>query len=114
LMIPPGIPDFMTRNRLVEAGSVTLTGKAWAGRIGISYVEVSVDGGSTWSKAELGESGSPYGWRTWTFPWTATPGECVLLVRAIDVYGNMQPIDQEWNFGGYGNNGVQRVNVIVR
>jgi len=26
----------------------------------------------------------------------------------------MQPIDQEWNFGGYGNNGVQRVNVIVR
>ena len=50
----------------------------------------------------------------WTFLWTATPGECVLLVRAIDAYGNMQPIDQEWNFGGYGNNGVQRVNVIVR
>ena len=114
LMIPPGIPDFMTRDRLVEAGPVTLTGKAWAGRVGVSDVKVSVDGGSTWSKAELGHSKSPYAWRTWTFVWNATPGERILLVRAIDADGNMQPIDQEWNFGGYGNNGVQRVNVIVR
>jgi len=114
LMIPPGIPDFMTRNRLVDAGVVALTGKAWAGRVGVSDVEVSVDGGATWSKAELGESGSAYSWRTWTFLWNATPGEQVLLVRAIDAHKNTQPIDQEWNFGGYGNNGVQRVNVIVR
>ena len=114
LMIPPGIPDFMTRNRLVDAGAVTLTGKAWAGRVGVSDVEVSVDGGATWSKAELGESESPYSWRTWTFLWNATPGEQVLLVRAIDAHKNTQPVDQEWNFGGYGNNGVQRVNVIVR
>ena len=114
LMIPPGIPDFMTRNRLVDAGAVTLTGKAWAGRVGVSDVEVSVDGGATWSKAELGESGSAYSWRTWTFLWNATPGEQVLLVRAIDAHKNRQPIDQEWNFGGYGNNGVQRVNVSVR
>jgi len=114
LMIPPGIPDFMTRNRLVDAGVVALTGKAWAGRVGVSDVEVSVDGGATWSKAELGESGSAYSWRTWTFLWNATPGEQVLLVRAIDAHKNTQPIDQEWNFGGYGNNGVQRVNVSVR
>ena len=113
LMIPPGIPDFMTRNRLVDAGVVALTGKAWAGRVGVSDVEVSVDGGATWSKAELGESGSPYSWRTWTFLWNATPGERILFVRAIAGDGNRQPIDQEWNFGGYGNNGVQRVNVIV-
>jgi len=114
LMIPPGIPDFMTRDRLVEAGPVTLTGKAWAGRVGVSNVDVSVDGGSSWSKAELKDSESPYAWRTWTFLWNATPGEHILLVRAIDADGNMQPINQEWNFGGYGNNGVQRVNVIVR
>jgi DMSO/TMAO reductase YedYZ molybdopterin-dependent catalytic subunit len=114
LMIPPGIPDFMTRNRLVEAGPVTLTGKAWAGRVGVSAVEVSVDGGASWSKAQLPESGSPYAWKTWIFRWNATPGEHMLIVRAIDADGNLQPVDQEWNFGGYGNNGVQRVNVIVR
>jgi hypothetical protein len=62
----------------------------------------------------MGDSGSPYAWRTWTFLWNATPGEHVLFVRAIDGDGKMQPISQEWNFGGYGNNGVQRVNVIVR
>jgi len=26
----------------------------------------------------------------------------------------VQPIVQQWNFGGYGNNGVQRVNVVVQ
>jgi len=114
LMIPPGIPDFMTRNRLVDAGAVTLTGKAWAGRVSVTRVEVSIDGGSTWSKAELGESVSPYAWRTWTFAWNATPGKYMLYVRASDANGNVQPIDQQWNFGGYGNNGVQRVNVVVR
>jgi hypothetical protein len=35
-------------------------------------------------------------------------------VRASDADGNVQPMEQEWNFGGYGNNGVQRVRVIVR
>jgi DMSO/TMAO reductase YedYZ molybdopterin-dependent catalytic subunit len=114
LMIPPGIPDFMTRNRLVDAGPVTLSGKAWAGRVGVSRVDVSVDGGSGWSGAELGVSGSTYAWRTWNFTWNAKPGEHVLCVRATDSEGNMQPADQQWNYGGYGNNGVQRVHVLVR
>lgn len=114
LMMPPGIPDFMTRDRLVDAGPVTLTGKAWSGRTDVSRVEVSVDGGATWCEAQLGESASPYAWRTWTFVWKATPGAYVLYVRASDADGNVQPVDQQWNFGGYGNNGVQRVNVVVR
>ena len=114
LMIPPGIPDFMTRDRLVGAGPVTLAGKAWAGHGGVSRVEVSVDGGATWSDAQLSESPSPFAWRSWTFVWNAAPGAHVLQVRAGDAKGNVQPAVQQWNFGGYGNNGVQRVNVIVR
>jgi DMSO/TMAO reductase YedYZ molybdopterin-dependent catalytic subunit len=114
LMIPPGIPDFMTRDRLVTAGAVTLTGKAWAGRSRVSRVQVSVDGGATWTEARLGAAASPYAWSTWTFVWNAAPGEYELNVRASDADGNVQPMEQEWNFGGYGNNGVQRVRVIVR
>jgi sulfane dehydrogenase subunit SoxC len=114
MMIPPGIPDFMTRDRLVDAGPVTLAGKAWAGRGGVSRVEVSVDSGATWSEAQLGESPSPFAWRSWTFVWNAAPGAHVLQVRAGDAKGNVQPAVQQWNFGGYGNNGVQRVNVVVR
>jgi DMSO/TMAO reductase YedYZ molybdopterin-dependent catalytic subunit len=114
LMIPPGIPDFLTRTRLVEAGSVTLAGKAWAGRLSVSRVEVSIDGGSTWSEAQLDAAMSPYAWRSWTHVWNARPGSPILCVRASDADGNMQPADQKWNFGGYGNNGVQRVPVVVR
>ena len=42
----------------------------------------------------------------------SSPGGYTLYVRASDANGNA--IDQQWNFGGYGNNGVQRVNVLVR
>jgi hypothetical protein len=114
LMIPPGIPDFMTRDRLVDAGLVTVTGKAWAGHGGVSRVEVSVDGGATWSDARLDKSASPQAWSSWTFAWNAMPGAYVLQVRASDAKDNVQPAVQQWNFGGYGNNGVQRVNVVVR
>jgi DMSO/TMAO reductase YedYZ molybdopterin-dependent catalytic subunit len=114
LMIPPGIPDFMTRERLVEAGPVTLTGKAWSGDGGVARVEVSSDGGATWAEARLDAALSPYAWRTWTFLWHARAGLYALQVRACSADGELQPATQQWNFGGYGNNGVQRVNVVVR
>jgi DMSO/TMAO reductase YedYZ molybdopterin-dependent catalytic subunit len=113
LMIPPGIPDFLTRTRLLQSGMVTLTGKAWAGRSSVSRVEVSIDGGATWSEAQLGEAISTYAWRPWTFLWNAEPGTYTLCVRATDAEGNVQPREQQWNFGGYGNNGFQRIKVIV-
>jgi DMSO/TMAO reductase YedYZ molybdopterin-dependent catalytic subunit len=109
----PGIPDFMTRTRLVHAGQVTLSGKAWAGPRSVARVEVSVDAGSTWSEAQLDEAVSSFAWMTLTFVWNARPGACTLCVRATDSDGNVQPMEQQWNFGGYGNNGVQRISVIV-
>ena len=60
LMVPPGIPDFLTRIRLVKAGPVTLKGRAWAGRLGISCVEVSENDGASWTEAQLEEALSPY------------------------------------------------------
>ena len=114
LMIPPGIPDFLTRTRIVQAGPVTLQGRAWAGRLSVSRVEVSVNGGSEWAEAQLEEPLLPYAWRGWTFAWNATPGKYTLRVRATDSADHVQPLDQQWNFGGYGNNVAQRVNVIVQ
>jgi DMSO/TMAO reductase YedYZ molybdopterin-dependent catalytic subunit len=113
LMIPPGIPDFLTRTRVVEAGEVTLSGRAWAGRLGVSRVEVSADGGRTWSDGELGQQVGPFAWRSWSFGWQAEPGQHTLCVRATDTEGNMQPVDQPWNFQGMGNNMIHRVDVIV-
>ena len=112
LMAPPGIPDFMTRARLVSAGTWMLTGRAWSGRRGIDAVQVSVDRGATWLDAILGPVAGPYAWRAWTCDWEATPGRYELRVRAIDSEGAVQPDDQ-WNFYGMGNNMVQRVEVLV-
>ncbi|HXG36370.1 MAG TPA: sulfite oxidase [Dehalococcoidia bacterium] len=113
LMVPPGIPDFVTRVRLVEAGDVTLTGRAWAGRQPVSRVEVSVDNGMTWQKAQLNRPVSPYAWSSWTYRWQASPDRYTLSVRAWDSEGNVQPTEQPWNYQGMGNNLVQSVSVIV-
>ena len=113
LMIPPGVPDFLTRTRLVEAGPVRLRGRAWAGRREVARVEVSADGGGSWWEAELGEPVSPHAWREWAAPWEATPGTHTLCVRATDSEGETQPLEPAWNYGGYGNNAVQRVRVVV-
>ena len=55
LMVPPGIPDFFTRQRVAEAGQITLSGRAWSGDAPIERVEVGLDG--EWREATLGPEG---------------------------------------------------------
>jgi len=113
LMVPPGIPDFMTRGRLVPAGPVEVLGRAWAGGHGITRVEFSDDGGRTWGDATLGAVAGRYAWREWSYPWSARPGRYHLVVRATDSEGNVQPVEQPWNYQGMGNNMVHRIEVLV-
>ncbi len=113
-MIPPGIPDFMTRRRFVDAGRVRLAGRAWSGLGPIARVEVSTDGGASWADATLGEPVSQFAWRSWGFEWEASPGAFELSARATDAGGNTQPLEQPWNLHGFANNMVQRVPVEVR
>jgi sulfane dehydrogenase subunit SoxC len=113
LMVPPGIPDFLTRTRFVEPGPCELEGRAWSGRGPIERVEVSADGGASWNDTPLGPPVSEFAWRGWTHRWDAEPGEYELCCRATDAAGNTQPVDPEWNFDGYCNNAVQRVRVVV-
>jgi len=112
LMIPPGIPDWFTRRRMVEAGRVALAGRAWSGEGAIQRVEVGVDG--AWANAILGPAAGPFAWRPWTFEWDATVGDHALSCRAIDAKGNTQPLDPPWNYQGHANNSVQRFTVTVR
>jgi sulfane dehydrogenase subunit SoxC len=114
LMVPPGIPEFLTRSRVVAAGRCELVGRAWSGGAEIVGVDVSTDGGVSWVPAELGPAtlGSR-AWRSWTHIWDASPGEYELCCRARDAAGAEQPLDPPWNVGGYVNNAVQRVAVTV-
>jgi DMSO/TMAO reductase YedYZ molybdopterin-dependent catalytic subunit len=114
LLIPPGIPDFLTRVRVVQRGSVELRGRAWSGRSTIRRVEVSCDDGSSWAPAEVGKPQSAYSWQGWRYRWEAlTPGTYELCCRAEDSAGNIQPLDQYWTARGMGNNAIQRVHVVV-
>jgi DMSO/TMAO reductase YedYZ molybdopterin-dependent catalytic subunit len=115
LVLPPGIPDFFSRERLLDAGPCVLRGRAWSGWAPVARVEVSVDGGETWADAELAdELGSPWAWRGWRLDWDASPGRHDVCARATDEAGNEQPLEPEWNVGGYANNAVHRVAVVVR
>jgi sulfane dehydrogenase subunit SoxC len=114
LMVPPGIPDFNTRARTVPVGPCVLEGRAWSGWAPVTRVEVSADGGETWADGELEPAGSRWGWRGWRYEWAADEaGEYILCCRAADEAGNVQPLEPDWNVGGYSNNAVQRVYVTV-
>jgi DMSO/TMAO reductase YedYZ molybdopterin-dependent catalytic subunit len=113
LMIPPGIPDWYTRRRLVDAGPVMLMGRAWSGGgAPIARVEVAVDG--RWRDAKLQKPLGKFAWSGWEFQWNAEPGEHELACRATDANGETQPLESRWDAGGFGNNAVHRLPVIVR
>ena len=113
LFVPPGVPEFMSRERVLEPGPVVLRGRAWSGQGEITRVEVSVDGGASFADAELGEPVSEAAWLMWRFDWHAAEGTHVLCSRATDSGGNVQPLDASWNLKGYANNAVERVTVTV-
>jgi hypothetical protein len=115
LTIPPGIPDFMTRERFVDAGPCRLEGRAWSGWGPVERVEVSVDSGDTWDAAKLGAPVGERAWRGWSYTWDASvPGRYVISSRATDAAGNTQPLEPAWNLKGYANNEVERILVTVR
>jgi DMSO/TMAO reductase YedYZ molybdopterin-dependent catalytic subunit len=113
LMVPPGIPDFFTRARALAPGPCTIEGRAWSGHAPITLVEVSTDGGATWAAADLDPPGPLGAWQGWRFAFLAEPGEHELCCRATDGSGLQQPLDPDWNRGGYTNNAVHRVTVTV-
>jgi len=114
LMVPPGVPDFMSRTRFAAPGTHAIEGRVWSGRAPVTRVEFSADGGASWTDADLAESASPFAWRGWTHHWRAeAPGDYELCVRATDAEGNVQPDEQNWNLEGVQNNAIQRVRVVV-
>ena len=113
LMVPPGVPDFMSRTRFVTPGTYTVEGRAWSGLGAVTRGEFSDDSGRTWAEVELDAAISPYAWHGWRHDWKAEPGEHELCVRATDSEGNVQPYAQAWNLEGVQNNAIQRVRAIA-
>jgi DMSO/TMAO reductase YedYZ molybdopterin-dependent catalytic subunit len=96
----------------VELRPVRITGFAWTGEAEIAHVDVSVDSGSTWMRAALGGDRERHAWRQFSCEWRPTaPGSYLIVSRAADSRGRVQPIAARWNPSGYLWNAVDRVRV---
>ena len=102
-------------NERVPGGAVTVQGYSIAGGRDIARVDVSCDGGRTWTQAELFNDASCWAWTFWKANFELKPGKYQIAVRAMDTSANTQPQDvsQVWNFKGYMNNAWHRVNIEV-
>jgi DMSO/TMAO reductase YedYZ molybdopterin-dependent catalytic subunit len=89
-----------------------LQGRSWSGAGRIAQVDVSTDGGGTWSPATLTEPSQA--WTRWTFRWPGgSSGGHTLMARATDVTGRTQPLVTPYNDGGYFFDAVVRQQVRV-
>jgi len=79
----------------------------------VASVEVSPDGGATWTAARLTETHAPFAWRLWGVELEVTAGTPTLVVRATDASGAKQPEKPTWNPKGYLCNGWHRVPITV-
>jgi len=82
----------------LDSGNIEVAGHAYAGTRGIERVEVSIDGGDTWTDAELSEPlpGEDV-WRQWRYEFDPD-GSHEVVVRAIDGEGNLQSEEQSDSF----------------
>jgi len=93
--------------------SFTLKGVANDGGSGVRRVELSTDGGQTWSDATLGTDLGKYSWRTWQAEWTPpAKGSYRLMVRATAGDGQTQRSSQ-WNRSGYQRDVIEDMDVVV-
>jgi DMSO/TMAO reductase YedYZ molybdopterin-dependent catalytic subunit len=96
--------------------SVRVYGAAWTSDGEITKVEVSTNGGATWTDANLlGESKSN-AWRLWEFNWQtpAAPEKQTLIARATDSLGRTQPVLRDPDRGTYMISHLLPIDVEVR
>ena len=74
-----------------------MIGAAWAGESDVTKVEVSDDRGESWAEARLLGEPVRFAWRYWEHDWRAPEriGPHILMARATDSKGRMQPLERD-------------------
>lgn len=99
-----------------KAGEVEIKGVAFNdGTAPITTVEVSSDGGKTWTVADIEPPESPWAWHHFSARGKLSAGTNTLMSRATDALGRTQPIDglTRWQPRGYEWNGVERMDITL-
>jgi DMSO/TMAO reductase YedYZ molybdopterin-dependent catalytic subunit len=96
-------------------GKIMVGGFAWAGEDDIKAVDISIDNGATWRPARLTGEQARYAWRRFEFEFNASqPESYLILSRATDAKGNMQPAVSQWNPSGYLWNQYDSIRIEVK
>ncbi|MCM2532429.1 sulfite oxidase [Neobacillus pocheonensis] len=100
---------------VLNTGKHFISGISWTGKGVISKVEVSTDGGKSWSEANIiTQNKGSYEWSSWVFDWSVMEkGEYTIMSKATDSYGRSQPSIPFWNQKGYGYNAVDKIKVKI-
>jgi len=97
----------------VVNGLVHLGGVAFAGDRGISLVEVSTDGGSTWNAATLNPAPSNLTWVLWTYDWRPMrSGSFRIVARTVDGTGGSEDSNSAPPFPN-GSSGYDSITLLV-
>jgi DMSO/TMAO reductase YedYZ molybdopterin-dependent catalytic subunit len=100
--------------RVAPGEPVEARGVAWDAGYGIQSVEVSTDGGRSWTSATLGEDHGRFSFRAWSFRVAApTSGTATIVARATNRIGQSQTTGLIQNPAGYHHNVMHRATVIV-
>ena len=89
--------------RLAGRGFYQISGLAWSGGGVIRRLEVSTDGGRSWKDAQLQEPVFRKALTRFRMDWTWNGEEAVLLSRATDELGSVQPTLAEFRKALHGN-----------
>ena len=83
--------DMPKEGDLIIGRAYEVSGIAFGGEHPITEVEVSTDGGKSWTDASIKPTLSRYAWTLWTYIWQIqAAGEYLLAVRATDESGRIQ------------------------
>ncbi len=98
---------------IVKMSGVSISGVAYAGTRGIGKVEVSTDGGASWTEAQRTAPLSQLTWVLWNLDWTPPKeGSYHLAVRATDGTGAGQESNDASSYPG-GSMGYHAIRVDV-
>lgn len=114
-MVPRSFFTNVTSATKVRPGApVPLRGIAMGGDCGVAAVDTSLDGGATWQPADLGRDEGVYSFRAWTAQVAApASGTLAVLVRCTNTKQVVQPMEANWNGGGFMRNVIERVALQV-
>lgn len=97
---------------IVPSGRTRIAGWAWSGEGRITGVEVRESSAPEWQPARLHPPASDSAWVRWEIEMELRgTGTRILLSRAHDAAGNVQPEAPPWNALGYGNNAIRETRV---